>query len=105
MSGYDYTRVPSKWAPKIVYPDGGGSSLGVHASDTSPWTTDLRGYQIVAVCGISAFPPAVAKRICQLLQDGRIPPAMRLVPIPAPTCICGFPPGDHAPNCFQVQNG
>ena len=86
---------PGRYRPRLVHGPG-GKRMGVHVTNRGTGET----FHVVAVCGITSFPPDVAGRICDRFQhEGWPPPRMRLLPLPKPTCICGWPPGEHAPNC------
>ena len=88
---------PARYLPTVVVD---GPRRGVHATSRIPW--EYEQLHVVAVCGLTSFEPKVASRIAQLLNEGEMPPRMRLEPIPKPTCICGWAPGEHAPNCHRA---
>ena len=88
--------VPGRWRPRLVH-DEGGRRMGVHVTETVGVAYET--LHVVAVCGLTSFPPQVAGRIAELLRNSDLPPRMRLLPLPKPTCVCGWPPGEHAPNC------
>ena len=93
--GGDTSPATTRYRTKIYRrSDGPGWSVG--ATDRIRDGGEMR---VVAATGLEFFPHSVAQQIAAFIERNGPPPRMRFVPIPKPTCICGWPPGRHAPNC------
>ena len=93
--GGDVTPAATRYRTKVYSRmDEPGWSVGV-----TDRIRDGKEMRVVGAAGIEFFSYPVARRIAALIEQNGPPPRMRFVPIPKPTCICGWPPGKHAANC------